>query len=84
MGHSMEGGGTYYLGATYKDIWAALAPISGLGCIADAAAAEPFTSMPMLLLHGEKDSITSSTSAAAPSRWKRFSCSLPPFRNGPT
>ena len=57
MGHSMGGGGTYYLGAKYKDIWAGLAPISGLGGIADAAAAEPFKSMPMLLLHGEKDSI---------------------------
>jgi predicted peptidase len=57
MGHSMGGGGTYYLGAKYKDIWAGLAPISGLGGIVDAAAAEPFKSMPMLLLHGEKDSI---------------------------
>jgi dienelactone hydrolase len=57
MGHSMGGGGTYYLGAKYKDIWAGLAPIAGLGGIADAAAAEPFKSIPMLLLHGEKDSI---------------------------
>ena len=57
MGHSMGGGGTYYLGATYKDIWAGLAPIAGLGGIPDAAAAEPFKSIPMLLLHGEKDSI---------------------------
>jgi dienelactone hydrolase len=56
-GHSMGGGGTYYLGAKYKDIWAGLAPIAGLGGIADAAAAEPFKSIPMLLLHGEKDSI---------------------------
>jgi hypothetical protein len=30
--------------------------IAGLGGIADAAAAEPFKSIPMLLLHGEKDS----------------------------
>jgi dienelactone hydrolase len=57
MGHSMGGGGTYYLGAKYRDIWAGLAPIAGLGGIADAAAAEPFKSIPMLLLHGEKDSI---------------------------
>jgi dienelactone hydrolase len=57
MGHSMGGGGTYYLGARYNNIWAALAPIAGLGGIADAAAAEPFKSLPMLLMHGEKDSI---------------------------
>jgi poly(3-hydroxybutyrate) depolymerase len=57
MGHSMGGAGTYYLGAKYKDIWAGLAPIAGLGGIADAAAAEPFKSIPMLLLHGDKDSL---------------------------
>jgi poly(3-hydroxybutyrate) depolymerase len=56
-GHSMGGGGTYYLGAKYKDVWAGLAPIAGLGGIADAAAAEPYRSMPMLIMHGEKDSL---------------------------
>jgi len=56
-GHSMGGGGTYYLGAKYKDIWAGLAPIAGLGGIADAAAAEPYRSIPMLIMHGEKDSL---------------------------
>jgi alpha-beta hydrolase superfamily lysophospholipase len=44
-------------GATYKEIRARLPPIAGLGGFADAAAAEPFKSIPMLLLHGEKDSI---------------------------
>lgn len=57
MGHSMGGGGTYHLGAKYKDVWAGLAPISGLGGIADTAAAEPYRSIPMLVMHGEKDSI---------------------------
>src|SRR5688500_14717453 len=38
-GHSMGGGGTYYLGGKYNDVWAGLAPIAGLGGIADAAAA---------------------------------------------
>jgi pimeloyl-ACP methyl ester carboxylesterase len=56
-GHSMGGGGTYYLGAKYRDIWAGLAPIAGLGGIPDAAAAEAYTSTPMLIMHGEKDSI---------------------------
>jgi poly(3-hydroxybutyrate) depolymerase len=57
MGHSMGGAGTYYLGAKYNDIWAALAPISGAGGIADAAAAERYKNLPVLLMHGEKDSI---------------------------
>lgn len=57
MGHSMGGMGTYYLGSKYNDVWAGLAPISGLGGIADAAAAERYKSLPMLLIHGEKDSI---------------------------
>ena len=57
MGHSMGGGGTYHLGAKYKDVWAGLAPISGLGGLADSAAAEPYKSIPMLVMHGEKDSI---------------------------
>jgi poly(3-hydroxybutyrate) depolymerase len=56
-GHSMGGGGTYYLGAKYKDIWTGFAPIAGLGGIPDAAAAEPYKSMPMLIMHGEKDSL---------------------------
>ena len=57
MGHSLGGGGTYYLGGKYNDIWAALAPISGAGGIADAAAAERYKAMPMLIMHGSKDSI---------------------------
>ena len=57
MGHSMGGLGTYYLGGKYNDIWAGLAPISGLGGIADAAAAERYKAIPMLLMHGAKDSI---------------------------
>ncbi len=56
-GHSMGGGGTYFLGARHRDVWAGLAPIAGLGGIADAAAAAPYASIPMLIMHGEKDSI---------------------------
>jgi pimeloyl-ACP methyl ester carboxylesterase len=59
MGHSMGGAGTYYLGAKYNDIWAAIAPLSGAGGIPDAAAAERYKTMPVLLMHGEKDSIVS-------------------------
>ncbi len=56
MGHSMGGAGVYYLGGKYNDIWAGLAPISGAGGIADAAAAARYT-MPVLLMHGGADSI---------------------------
>lgn len=56
MGHSMGGAGTYYLGGKYNDIWAALAPISGAGGIADDAA-ERYKSLPTLIMHGAKDSI---------------------------
>ena len=57
MGHSMGGMGTYHLGAKYSEIWAALAPMAGLGGIADETAAAQYRSLPMLLIHGEKDSI---------------------------
>jgi len=56
MGHSMGGAGTYYLGGKYNDIWAGLAPISGAGGIADGTA-ERYRSLPMLIMHGAKDSI---------------------------
>jgi poly(3-hydroxybutyrate) depolymerase len=57
MGHSLGGAGTYYLGGKYNDIWAGLAPLSGAGGIADATAAEKYKSIPMLIMHGDKDSI---------------------------
>jgi pimeloyl-ACP methyl ester carboxylesterase len=57
MGHSLGGAGTYYLGGKYNDIWAGLASISGANGIADAAAAERYKAIPMLIMHGDKDSI---------------------------
>lgn len=57
MGHSMGGAGTYYLGAKYNDVWAGLAPLSGANGIRDGAAAERYEATPMLIMHGEKDSI---------------------------
>jgi pimeloyl-ACP methyl ester carboxylesterase len=56
MGHSMGGAGTYYLGGKYSDMWAALAPISGAGGIAEGTA-ERYRSLPTLIMHGAKDSI---------------------------
>jgi poly(3-hydroxybutyrate) depolymerase len=59
MGHSMGGGGTYYLGSKYADIWAGLAPISGAGGINTLEAAQAYKGVPILISHGEKDSIVS-------------------------
>lgn len=59
MGHSMGGAGTYYLGGKYNDIWAGLAPIAGAGGIADSVAAERYKAIPILIMHGNKDSIVS-------------------------
>jgi len=56
MGHSMGGAGTYHLGAKYNDVWAAVAPISAAGGIADGEA-ERYRRFATLLMHGEKDSI---------------------------
>src|SRR5262249_7667180 len=56
MGHSMGGAGTYHLAAKYNDVWAAVAPISAAGGIADGEA-EGYRSFATLLMHGEKDSI---------------------------
>ena len=76
MGHSMGGAGTYYLGAKYNDIWAGIAPISGAGGIADAAAAERYRSFVTLLMHGEKDSIVSPSDHVV-----RRCCCRAPARN---
>ena len=57
MGHSMGGAGTYHLASKYNDIWAAVAPISAAGGIADESDALRYRAFPTLLMHGEKDSI---------------------------
>lgn len=57
MGHSMGGGGTYYLGAKYNSIWAAIAPISGLVGIPDDTTALRYRDFVTLIMHGAKDSI---------------------------
>ena len=60
MGHSMGGAGTYYLGGKYNDIWAGLAPIAGAGGIAPENA-QRYRSIPMLIMHGDRDSIVNVT-----------------------
>ncbi len=68
-GHSMGGGGTYHLGGTYNDIWAGLAPLAGAGGIRDAETAERFRGLPMLIMHGELDSIVPASGSRRSVMW---------------
>lgn len=52
MGHSMGAIGTWALGAKYPDLWAALAPISGLG---DPATVTAMRHIPQIVVHGDAD-----------------------------
>ncbi|HEY2785971.1 MAG TPA: alpha/beta hydrolase [Fimbriiglobus sp.] len=55
MGHSMGGGGTFYLGIKYPEIWAGLAPIApaiGPRPISDV---EKIKNIPVVLVQGDKD-----------------------------
>jgi predicted esterase len=52
MGHSMGGIGTWALGAKYPQIWASLAPISG---VADPRTVEIMRHIPEVVVHGDAD-----------------------------
>jgi predicted esterase len=52
MGHSMGGIGTWALGAKYPQIWASLAPISG---VADPRTVEVMRHIPEVVVHGDAD-----------------------------
>jgi poly(3-hydroxybutyrate) depolymerase len=52
MGHSMGAIGTWYLGAKYPEIWAAIAPFSGSG---NPASVEKMKSIPQIVVHGDAD-----------------------------
>ena len=52
MGHSMGAIGTWSLGPKYPEIWAALAPISGLGA---ADTVVKMKHIPQIVVHGDAD-----------------------------
>ena len=51
-GHSMGGGGTWYMGARHADLWAALASFAGAATV-DSLPALPRT--PQFIVHGDAD-----------------------------
>lgn len=52
IGHSMGAIGSWYLGAKYPDIWAALGPFSGTG---SPSMAEQMKRIPQIVVHGDAD-----------------------------
>ena len=56
MGHSMGGGGSFYLGIKYKDKWAALAPMAP-AIYSDPSELEKIRKMPIIVVQGDKDTL---------------------------
>ncbi|HWX52966.1 MAG TPA: prolyl oligopeptidase family serine peptidase [Verrucomicrobiae bacterium] len=54
MGHSMGGYGTWAIGASHPELWAALGPISGAG---DPATVEKMRAIPEVVVHGDADNV---------------------------
>ncbi len=54
MGHSMGGGGTFYLASKYPDIWAAAAPIAP-AIFRPTSDLEKMKHIPVILFQGDKD-----------------------------
>ena len=52
IGHSMGAIGTWYLGAKYPEMWAALGPFSGTG---NPAAVARMKGIPQIVVHGDAD-----------------------------
>lgn len=56
MGHSMGGGGTWYLGTKHPEIWAALAPAApAIYTSPDALAS--VTKLPVIVIQGDQDAL---------------------------
>jgi poly(3-hydroxybutyrate) depolymerase len=56
MGHSMGGGGTWYLGLKYPEIWAGLAPIAP-AIFRPATELEKIKHIPVIVVQGDKDNL---------------------------
>jgi predicted peptidase len=52
LGYSMGAIGTWSLGAKHPDVWAALAPVSGLG---DVTSVGRMKQIPEIVVHGDAD-----------------------------
>jgi poly(3-hydroxybutyrate) depolymerase len=64
MGHSMGGGGSFYLGMKHPEIWAALAPMSP-AIYSDPDELKSILEMPVIVVQGEKDTLVPVASARA-------------------
>ncbi len=60
VGHSMGGGGTWYLGAKYSDYWKALAPMSGPFVLEKGYPWENLRNIPVFISEGTKSATLSS------------------------
>jgi poly(3-hydroxybutyrate) depolymerase len=70
IGHSMGAIGTWYLGAKYPDIWAALAPFAGTG---SPDTVERMKHIPQIVVHGDADpTVAVSGSRAMVAEMKRL------------
>lgn len=58
MGHSMGGGGTWYLGMKYSDLWAALGPVAP-AIYTDPGDLAEHTHLPVIVLQGTDDELVS-------------------------
>lgn len=56
IGQSMGGGGTWYLGSKYSDIWAALAPMAPAAPI-DKGILEDASQLPVMVVMGDADEL---------------------------
>jgi poly(3-hydroxybutyrate) depolymerase len=56
MGHSMGGGGTWYLGTKYPDLWAALAPAAP-AIYSSPDALKAVVDLPVIVVQGDKDAL---------------------------
>lgn len=54
MGHSMGAGGTWYLGAKYRDYWSGLAPMSGPFVLETGYPWERLANLPVFITEGAK------------------------------